>query len=53
MSANRHPTDWRPDVRDGVVFGGLALVVAGVGWIYAPAALIVAGVALLRLGKVV
>lgn len=45
--------DWKPDARDVIVFSGLGLVALGVWWIYAPAALIVAGVVLLRLGKVV
>jgi hypothetical protein len=38
------------DLRDTFVFGGLALVGAGVACIYAPGALIVCGAALFWLG---
>lgn len=40
----------KPDLRDGFVFGGVALVAAGAGWIFAPAALIVPGLVLFWLG---
>jgi len=38
---------WVPGVRDVLVFGGLALVAAGAGWIFPPAGLIAAGAGLL------
>lgn len=43
----------KPDLRDMIVFSGFGLVVAGVALIYVPAAMIVAGASLLRLGKVI
>lgn len=39
-----------PDVRDVLVFGGLAVVGVGVWWIFPAAALIVIGAALFALG---
>lgn len=40
----------RLDLRDAFAFGGLALITAGAGWAYAPAAPIVLGLALFWLG---
>lgn len=40
----------KPDLNDAFVFGGLGLAAAGIGAIYWPAALIVAGVVLFGLG---
>ena len=44
-----HKVNQHMDLRDGVAALGLALVSAGVGFIFWPAALIVAGAALLYL----
>lgn len=38
------------DLRDLFVFGGIALISAGAGMVYLPAALVVAGIALLTIG---
>lgn len=38
------------DLRDLFVFGGVALVSIGSGMVYLPAALVVAGIALLAIG---
>lgn len=41
----------KPDIRDGFVFGGLALTAGGIGWwLHPAAALVVLGLALFTLG---